>query len=151
MKRLLNGFVLAGLVSLVASSTAQGYRMGEQSIAVKIDFDFMAGGRTFHAGSYRVAHPTSDFALIEIGPNGGKKNVLMAVARLARRKTGRAPDSSLVFEKVAGKLVLSEVWLPDLDGFLMRREGEASVSEPEHDAGRSDNKRVGIVTGHSMQ
>jgi hypothetical protein len=125
MKRRLAGFVLACLASLVASSTAHAYRMGEQSIIVKIDFDFTAGGKTFLAGSYRVAHPTSDFSLIEIGPDGGTKNVLVAIARLARGTTRGAPASSVVFEKVAGKFVLTEVWLPDLDGFLMRREEKA--------------------------
>ena len=125
MKRLLTGFILACLVSLAASPTAQAYRMGEQSVSVKVDFEFIAGGQTFPAGTYRVAHPTGDFALIEIGKNGGEKHVLMANARLPQHKTAGVPDLNLVFVKVAGKLVLSEVWLPDLDGFVIRREADA--------------------------
>lgn len=127
MKRLMVGPALACLVSLVASSTAHAYRMGEQPIIVKVDFEFMAGDRAFPAGKYRVAHPTGDFSLIELGPNGGTKSVLIAIARLARSNARGSPASNLVFVKVAGKIVLSEVWLPDLDGFLMRRAAKAPV------------------------
>jgi hypothetical protein len=31
----------------------------------------------------------------------------------------RDPDAEFVFDKIAGKTVLSEVWLPRKDGFLL--------------------------------
>ena len=133
MKRLMVALVIACLVSLVASSPAHAFRMGEKAIVVKIDFDFIAGDQALPAGSYRVRHPTNDISLIEIESADGKKTVLVAISRLARRMTGGVPDGSLVFDKEGSQYVLSEVWLEDLDGFLMRHEGKARARDRGHE------------------
>jgi hypothetical protein len=129
MKRVMVTLILVCLIGLVAASPARAYRRGEKAIDVKIDFDFTAGDQILPAGSYRVRHPTSDFALIEIESAGGKKTVLVAASRLARRPAGGNPDTGLVFKKVGSTFVLSEVWLQDLDGFLMRHQGDAGTSD----------------------
>jgi hypothetical protein len=129
MKRVMITLGFVYLIGLVAASPARAYRMGEKAIDVKIDFDFIAGDQALPAGSYRVRHPTSDFALIEIESVDGKKTVLVAASRLARRPSGTNPDTGLVFKKAGSKFVLAEVWLQDLDGFLMRHEGDAGTPD----------------------
>ncbi len=127
MNRRALSIVLVALVGLCASSAARAERVGAEVINVKVDFPFRAGQETLPAGAYVVRHPTGDMAVIELVGEHDKTTVLVAISRLARSAASYTDETGLIFRKVDGQLVLSEVWLQDLDGFLMRREDEPSA------------------------
>jgi hypothetical protein len=43
--------------------------------------------------------------------------MMPVITRLGRHDNDTDPE--LIFDKVGGKFLLSELWLPDLDGFLV--------------------------------
>jgi hypothetical protein len=53
--------------------------------------------------------------------------ILVPVTRLGRHDKDADPE--LVFDKTGGKLILSEVWFPRMDGFLL-----VATSEPHEHA-----------------
>jgi hypothetical protein len=54
---------------------------------------------------------------------------LTAITRLARQHMDDAPQASFVFDKVGEQRTLTEVWLPDQDGYLV----DSTTAEHEHD------------------
>ena len=58
----------------------------------------------------------ADFQLQLTGPAGGR-DFIPVITLLGRHD--RDADAELVFDKVDGKAVLSEVWMPGKDGFLL--------------------------------
>jgi hypothetical protein len=103
-------FVMACLLS---GSTA--YAQGVQKTSAEIGFPFVAGGKELPAGKYTV-EMTPAGALVMTAA-GGVRILMPVVTTLGRHD--QDPDSEFVFDKVDGKSVLSEVWMPKKDGFLL--------------------------------
>ncbi len=121
--------VVTCFLLLLASLPSFPYNIGDQALTARVDFSFVAGDRSLPAGTYRIAHHVSEFPAIEIGNVEGKTILpMLAITRLARRTEREDPNGSLVFDKVGDKYFLSEVWLPGLDGFLLR----ATKEKHEH-------------------
>ena len=108
------GFVVAALVIGVAGFGTMTYA---QSVTrVKIDFAFVAGGKEMPAGAYEFV---VDSGRIVVRAQDGKGTPIMmaVITRLGRHDADTDPE--LIFDKIGGKLLLSEVWLPDADGYLL--------------------------------
>ena len=107
--------VLAGAVALVVAFVMGGAVAHALTAVAEITFPFTAGGKEMPAGKYSV-DVAGDFQLRLTGPGGEK--ILMPVITLMGRHD-RDDDAELVFDKVGGKTLLSEVWMPGLDGYLL--------------------------------
>jgi hypothetical protein len=86
-----------------------------QSISAEIGFPFVAAGKEMAAGKYAI-EVTATGQVSLTGPDRGR--VLMAIITVLGRHDQDA-DSEFVFDKIDGKLVLSEVWMPGKDGLLL--------------------------------
>jgi hypothetical protein len=103
------------LASMAVAPVAAAPPGGER---VEVPFAFKAAETALPAGSYRVAivtHGKKTTVLL-----AGKEQVeLPVVTRLA--SVGQRGDAArLVFDKVGEERVLSEVWLPGIDGLLVQ-------------------------------
>jgi len=128
--RSLASLVVASVAVIALSASALAEAPANE-IVTKVPFEFSAGDQSFPAGSYRLTILRKGGAQeVQIrGEKGEAPVTLVPVTRLARQHMGDAPKSSLVFDKADGKHLLSEVWFPGSDGFLMR----ATKEEHEHD------------------
>ncbi len=121
--------IVSCLVLLLSSLPSFPYGIGDEAVTAKVDFPFTAGDKQLPPGTYRFTHRVSEFPEIEVGTVDGKALVpILAVTRLARRGGGEATQGNLVFDKIGDKYYLAEVWLPALDGFLLR----ATKEKHEH-------------------
>jgi len=108
------GFVVAALVIGVAGFGTMTYA---QSVTrVKIDFAFVAGGKEMPAGAYDFE---ADHSRVLLRPQNGKGSsvVMQVITRLGRHDADT--DAELIFDKIGDKFLLSEVWIPDADGYLL--------------------------------
>jgi hypothetical protein len=107
--------VLGLVVTLLALGATQA---SAQTVNAAVSFNFMAGGKEFPAGSYQIR-----FA------NGGASTLLLmkstdtgAVAQvgfMTRLADIGAGSPTLVFDVEDGKHYLSELHIPNQDGFLI--------------------------------
>lgn len=112
MKRRVSIAAVALLVAFVASG-AMAYAAG---ISADIGFRFVAGGKDMPAGRYSV--DVTENGLVQLtGPDGARVFMPAVITMLGRHD--KDPDAELVFDKVGGKLLLSEVWMPGKDGLLL--------------------------------
>jgi len=103
------------IVAFVLAFGLSGAIAFAQSASAEIPFPFVAGGKEMPAGKYQVAD-ASNFRLQLTGPTGDGI-FLLAITMLGRHD--KDPDPEFVFDKADGKVVLSEVWLPGKDGYLL--------------------------------
>lgn len=105
-----------GALSVVLLAVSAWAGTGE--LRVEVPFEFTASQEALPAGSY-VIRERGQMLVIKNG-KGGEGTVLNVVTRLARRPSSDGNGSNLVFDTVGGQRFLSEVWLSDGDGFLVR-------------------------------
>ena len=105
--------VAAAMIFTLGSGLAQA--QSSQKIVAQIAFPFVAGDKDMPAGKY-VIEVTDAGQVMIVGP-GGIRAVLSVVSRLGRHD--QDPDSEFIFDKIDGKSVLSEIWLPKKDGLLL--------------------------------
>ncbi len=105
---------------LIGCGLAYGQQTAENA-PVNIGFSFMAGKETFPAGNYTIELKDSDAVVLR---GDGKVVVLSIITRLGQRKSTDS-NVELVFDKVADKVMLSEVWFPGMDGYLVLTTKEA--------------------------
>jgi hypothetical protein len=107
--------VFATAVAFFVAFVVGGAMAHAQSVSAEITFPFAAGGKDMPAGKYSV-DVAGDFQLRLTGPGGEK--ILMPVITMIGRHDKDA-DAEFVFDKVGGKALLSEVWMPGRDGYLL--------------------------------
>lgn len=128
-RRTLAAAIVTCLAVVAASAPARAVGVG-QELAFNVKFDFTADEKVFKAGEYMISGDSKGTGELRIQRADGKfHNVLTPMTRLARQHQGDAPKASLVFDTVGDKHILSEVWLPGQDGYLLRPAKEAH----EHD------------------
>lgn len=103
--------LLVLLAALVVMSYGLAYA---QTGTVKIDFPFMAGSKMLQPGMYTVTMPNDNSIAFE-GPGG--KAIMLVMTQLGRHDQDTGLE--VVFDVVDGKYLLSEVWFPEHDGFLL--------------------------------
>ena len=107
------GFATAVLItSIVALATPSS----PQSLAqANIDFSFVAAGKEFPAGMYDLRVSSDKIVLQK--HLGGDQVMMPVITRLGRHDTDNGVE--LIFDKVDGRLCLSEVWVGTSDGYLV--------------------------------
>jgi hypothetical protein len=116
--RSLHTWSIAGLATavLLTSIVALGTPASAQSLAqAKIDFSFVAAGKEFSAGTYDLRVSADKVELRE--HLGGAMVLMPVITRLGRHDTDNGVE--LIFDKVDGRLCLSEVWVGTSDGYLV--------------------------------
>lgn len=109
-RRLVPGASLLVLVLGVVAVYAQ-----RPHATVQIPFAFNAAGHDLPAGTYRLTTDTSNPNLLVVrSTNGGPSAVCPVITRLS---ASDSPKPQVVFDKVGEKRVLSEVYIPGVDGF----------------------------------
>ena len=111
----MNRRVFLTIAALVVLLHAGGTAAYAQKLTVDIGFPFVANGVTMPAGGYSV-QVTRQGPITLIGPDG--KSILMPVVAFLGRHD-RDADPELVFDKMDGKLELSEIWPAGSDGVLV--------------------------------
>jgi hypothetical protein len=128
-KRLIAGTSLLVLTLGVVAAYAQRPRA-----TVQIPFDFVAGGTELTAGTYYVSVDNSNPNLIVVrSDKGDHKGLCNVITRLSPSESSKP---QVVFDKVGEKRILSELYLPGLDGFQLA----GTTSEHTHQKVSADSK-----------
>jgi hypothetical protein len=108
--------VIVTAAALVVAFIMGGAMAYAQGAVAEIGFPFTAAGKEMPAGKYSV-NVAANFQEVQLtAPD--RSRVIMAVLTVLGRHD-KDTDPEFVFDKVDGKLVLSEVWLPGQDGLLL--------------------------------
>jgi hypothetical protein len=123
MKRL--SFIFVGVIVL---GLAAGASAAYAQATFKIPFKFEAGGKKLPAGDYWIAQKDEKQLALRQGSNG-EEILIPFTGRLAQPKPA-IEEPQLVFDMVGNfepsyteyvtDYVLAELWLPGMDGFLVR-------------------------------
>jgi hypothetical protein len=107
--------VTMALMALLAVASAYGQ---PSSIKVKIDFPFTVAGKALPAGQYEFVRDNTALTFRVQGE--GKIGALASVlTRLAGEMHTTPQDAHLVFDVVGNTYLLSEIWIPAEDGYLL--------------------------------
>ncbi len=107
--------VLAVFLFAVVSSFAD-----TEITSADIPFSFIAEGKTYPAGTYRFFENTEQSAITITGEKPVKTSgVVLITTRLAARSTN-SNDVDIVFDVVGKDHYLSEIHMPDVDGFYFK-------------------------------
>jgi hypothetical protein len=108
----------AAVLSILAwtSSAAIAQTTALRSAVVKVDFSFVVNGGDLPAGAY-LFQIENDQLLVRSQAGPGKGATAPILTRLGRHDKDAEPE--IVFDKVGGKYLLSEVWLAGEDGNLL--------------------------------
>lgn len=110
------GVAIAALVAAFSGFATGAYAQDTVPTRVNIDFPFVAGGKDMPAGNYEFS--VSAGRAVVRATSGESRTVTMTViTRLGRHDAD--PDVELVFDKIDGKSILSELWFPGSDGYLL--------------------------------
>ena len=110
--------VLMVVVALVVAGSGLAYA---QPIDVKVGFAFTVGTKELPAGTYTIEKPAPNVVVIR-GAGGVSVN-MAELTQLGRHDKDK--DAELVFDKIGGKFLLSEIWIPGKDGMLILATKEA--------------------------
>ena len=114
--------VVLSFAALAASSSshAQNLTKDKNQVKAKVAFDFHVGDKLYPAGSYQVLRRYPMATSLVITNDEGDETSLPVIALLARQEhDAHSTTGNLVFNRVGDERVLSEVWLPGEDGYLV--------------------------------
>jgi hypothetical protein len=104
-------------VALVALGTSQA-ASAQSQYDFKLPNAFVANGKPFLAGDYVLTvNPATDMITLASKAAKGASAMLMVETRVAERASVTVPE--VVFDKLNGQLILSELLVPGEDGFLV--------------------------------
>ena len=110
--------LVLGLVGLLALGSLFAGQATTEMIKVKIDFPFIAGGRSLPAGDYELRKDDQARVFRIQGP-GKTGDVVQIITELAGELRVNPEGNGLVFDIVGSKYVLSEIWIPGQNGYLV--------------------------------
>jgi hypothetical protein len=89
-------------------------------MAVTVPFAFHVGDQAFPAGSYKITRQAKSAPELMI--RGEKLSQAVPVTTRLARLPGSSAEvkTNLVFDTVGTEHYLSEVWIPGMDGYLVR-------------------------------
>jgi hypothetical protein len=109
--------VSVAVAALVAALVLGGaIAQAQQVVAAEIGFAFTAGGKDMAAGKYTF-EVTAAGPVVVRGPNGASSGLMTVITTLGRHDLDKDPE--FVFDKIDGKMFLSEIWVPGKDGLLV--------------------------------
>ena len=103
-------------VLALTGSTAVAQTSVQRSAVVTVDFPFVVNGGDLPAGSY-LFQVEKDQVLVRSQSGPGKGAMINVLTRLGRHDNDAEPE--LVFDKVGGKFLLSEIWFAGEDGYML--------------------------------
>jgi hypothetical protein len=113
-RRMLFTLAAAALVMLGVGQPA----FAQDQFDFKVPFNFVANGKAFTAGNYTlVPNEARDVFTLESKDVKGGGVLLGVETRVAERRSLAEPE--LVFDKLDGKLLVSELLVPGEDGYLL--------------------------------
>ncbi len=122
------GFLAVVALALVCVAGGSAYA---QNIAtVTTTFPFVVDNKVMPAGTYEFmvnTDPATDEGIITVVPPKGTPLAMPVITRLAQH--GVNTDMKVVFDKVGDKYVVSELWFPTEDGFLVKNTKEKHTHE----------------------
>ncbi len=109
------------LLTFTVAANAQGL---VPEVKVTIDHSFVVNGKTLPAGYYTL---TYDDAAGSFAVSGRGLKDADALATVQTRLSGpneniKLTEARLIFDVVGGKYILSEIWVPNQEGFLVGSE-----------------------------
>ena len=107
--------VFVTIATLIVVFVVGGAMAYAQTASAEIGFPFVAAGKPMAAGKYSF-EVTPPGAVVLRGPNSVMV-AMPAITLLGRHDLDQDPE--FVFDKIGGKLLLSEVWMPGKDGVLV--------------------------------
>jgi hypothetical protein len=109
--------VMASVIGLFAANF--GFAQVNPFIQVNIPFQFMVGKKALPAGAYDLKPDALEEA-IQVSPakKGEPGAEVVLVTRLAA-EVHNADTGYAVFDKIGNTYFLSEIWIPEMDGFLV--------------------------------
>ena len=109
--------LVVGLVALLAG--VSGY--GQQTVTLKaqIDFPFKVEGKVLPAGAYEFALDAQAMAF-RVQGQGSNGALAPVMTRLAGAMHTTPQDAHLIFDVVGDTYILSELWIPGEDGYLVQ-------------------------------
>ena len=106
------------LILLLAVTSGYGQPVHQSSITVKIDFPFNVSGKVLPAGVYEFVR--DDRAGVFRVTGEGKHQTLAPILTRIAGETHTSPqDAHLMFDVVGDTNLLSEIWIPGDDGYVM--------------------------------
>lgn len=116
-------FLFLALVLSFAVMSAYGQMM---SLKATIDFPFMVKDKALPAGEYMFVREPSGM-LFKVQGAGDNFALAMVVTLISKEIHTTPVDAHIVFDKVGDSFILSEIWIPGQDGFLMATTGGTHV------------------------
>jgi hypothetical protein len=116
--------VFATVVAFFVVFLLGGAQAFAQPVKVNIGFPFVANGIQLPAGTYTMEGSSSSMTVTLRGATGSP--VVMPVVTFLGRHD-KDPEPEVVFDKIDGKLILSEIWGPGQDGL------QVSTTKQKHE------------------
>jgi hypothetical protein len=110
------GLAIATLVAAFTGFATGTYAQDPVRARVTVDFPFVAGGKDMPAGNYEFSVSGSR-ANVRATSGQGRTVTMTVITRLGRHDADT--EAELVFDKADGKSILSELWFPGSDGYLL--------------------------------
>lgn len=104
---------------LLAAGTFANAQADRLVLKGNIPFAFTVNGKSLPAGEYTF-RPTAELQAVQIEPERGAGAMAGIITRLARTEHSTASDAHVVFDVADGTYTLSEIWIPDEEGFLLQ-------------------------------
>jgi hypothetical protein len=84
--------------------------------ALSVTFPFQVGDKILPAGLYSIEQPKADLLVLRNAKgNVVEMPIIIRVAKLSPPLT----ESKVIFDKFGNSYYISEVWVPDRDGFVV--------------------------------
>ncbi len=111
-------FLAVVLVGTVSASAQYTNPKGEplEPQALRVTFPFQVGDKILPAGLYSIEQPKADLLVLrDAMGNVVEMPIIIRVAKLSPPLT----ESKVIFDKFGSSYYISEVWVPDRDGFVV--------------------------------
>ena len=100
---------------------ASGSAMAADGVRINIPFPFVVDRTTLPAGQYDFVRNTGSQCVQVLGGKNPSADILV-ITRLDSESSSVPKDAEIVFDVVGDTHVLSELWIPDMNGFLLHVE-----------------------------
>jgi len=107
-----------------------GSAQAAQTVRANIPFQFVVEGKALPAGEYDFVRSDNELTVRVISQNKGPSAVALVLTRLGQGIHTTQGDAHVVFDKIGDTYFLSELWIPELDGYLFH----ATKQHHEHRA-----------------
>jgi len=111
--------VLPATCMLILLGAVAGLAQEVHKITADVPHPFSVSGRQFEAGRYQIELPGRTHTTVIIRSLDGRYAAQALIMRGIAASSGSEEKPRLVFETIGDQYVLSEVWMPGHEGFLL--------------------------------